>query len=125
MATFQINGPGDSESSFISFGAILDDVEYQFQLQWLDRRKFWVLRVIDARRELVIKGIRVVGNSDMLQPYSDTRLPPGQLIAHDTTGKNQDPGRNDWRERHILLYIQPQAEEPATEVRVTNAVQPE
>ena len=71
-------------------------------------------------REVVLEGLRVVANSDMLQPYSDARLPPGQLIAHDTTNLQQDPGRDDWRERHILIYIEPADPEPASPVRVSD-----
>lgn len=119
MAQFQVQGPEASQSSRIAFGAILDDVEYQFVLQWLDRRQFWVLKIISARREVIIEGVRVVANSDMLQPYSDARLPPGQLVCHDTTNLQQDPGRDDWKERHILLYIQP-VETPEAQVRVSD-----
>ncbi len=108
MAQLRIFGPESSRSTFIEFGAPLSGIEYQFALQWMSRLGFWQLAITDTRREQVIEGIRVVADTDMLQPFNDSpRLPPGRLVAYDTTGSAQDPGRDDWIERHLLIYDEP------------------
>lgn len=108
MSQHRIFGPESSESSFIDFGAVLNALEYQFELQWLTRVEFWELKITDTRRLQVIEGIRVVADTDMIQPFNDMpRLPPGRLVAYDTSGQSRDPGRNDWRDRHILIYEDP------------------
>lgn len=117
MAQRQLQGPELTEASFIPFGAVLNDVEYQFELQWLDRMQYWTLTFIDSRREEILSNIRVVAGTDMLGPYNDPRLPPGQLFAQDTTNRYEDPGRDDWRERHVLLYVEPEEPEPPTPIR--------
>ena len=51
MTQLRIYGPESSQSSFIQFGAVLNDVEYQFELQWNNRHSFWILGIVDARRQ--------------------------------------------------------------------------
>jgi hypothetical protein len=86
--------------------------------------KWWSLTLIDARREEILSNIKVVGGTDLLGPYSDPRLPPGQLFAHDTQNRFEDPGRNDFESRHILLYIEPGDPEPVVPVRQTPELPP-
>ena len=122
MAQRQIQGPEASRSSAIAFGAILNDIEYQFRLQWLDRVKYWSLQVIDARKEGVVEGQRVVAGTDMLQPYNDRRLPPGQLICVDTQNVWADPGRDDFVSRPFLRYIEPEAPPAEPVIRISPVV---
>lgn len=124
MSQHRIFGPESSQSSFIEFGAVLNEIEYQFSLLWLERVEYWELTITDPRRQTVIDGIRVTGNTDLLQPYNDMpRLPPGRLVAYDTTGASQDPGREDWIERHLFIYEDPI--EVVEETFVRNVTVPE
>lgn len=119
MAQRRIFGPESSRSSFIEFGAVLSEIEYAFSLQWLTTVQFWQLEITDPRRQQVILGIRVVADTDMLQPFNESpRLPPGRLVAYDTTGKSQDPGRDDWIERHLFIYEEPVEEPEENFVRI-------
>lgn len=123
MSTLRIQGPELSESSFIEFGAEdLSGLEIEFELQWMSRERFWTLAVIDVRRERIIDGIRVVAGTDMWLPYSDLRLPPGKLICHDGANLFQDPGRNDWRERHNLYYVEPEEVVEENHIRIAYPV---
>lgn len=119
MTQLRIFGPESSRSSSIEFGAVLSGVEYQFALEWLTNEEYWVLSIADARRQQVLEGIRVVGDTDMLQPFNESpRLPPGKLVAYDTTRKAEDPGRDDWIERHLLVYEEPIELPPENFVRI-------
>jgi len=123
VSQHRILGPESSESSFIEFGAVLNGVEYQFALQWLEVVEFWELTITDPRRQTVINGMRVTGNTDLPQPYNDMpRLPPGRLVAYDTTGASMDPGREDWIERHLFIYEDPIVVTHESFVRIIPAV---
>ncbi len=120
MTQHRIFGPESSPSSEIDFGAVLGGLEYQFALQWIGVGEFWAITITDTRRQTVLASLRVVGNTDMLQPFNDMpRLPPGKLVAYDTTGMQSDPGREDWLERHLLIYEDPIEVVPENFIRVT------
>lgn len=106
MSTVQVNGPQLSSSIDIRWRSVLDGVKYGFRLKYRERYDCWDLQVLTSQGEIVLDGIRVTEGNDMLAAYTDTRLPPGQLICRDTRGLGETPTRNDWRDRHILLYVE-------------------
>jgi len=122
MAQHVIQGPEQSDKPELRFGAVMGGREFDMTLVWRPEQEFWTLAMVTAGNERVLDSIRVVANLDMLQPYSDSRMPPGQLIAHDTTLLQQPPGRNDWRERHRLVYVDPTEPEAAVEVKVVGPI---
>ena len=124
MAQNLIQGPEQTDAPEILFGAVLAGEQYDMKLTWLSCQFFWELEMIGPSGDELIVGIKVTANVDMLQPYSDSRMPPGQLICHDTTNLQQDPGRSDWRDRHRLVYVDPVDPEPDVVVRVTRFFPP-
>lgn len=111
MSVFTIPGPESSANSLISFGTALPDGNtYLVTLEWLQYEEYWILSWADVQGLAILAGLRVVANFNMFYAYSDPRLPKGSLIAHDTQNLKQPPGRNDWRDRHLLLFV------PASEV---------
>lgn len=119
MAQNVIQGPEQTNRSEIRFGAVLGGRQYDLKLTWLPCQSFWELEMIGSAGQSLLVGVKVTANVDMLQPYSDSRMPPGQLVCHDTTNKQEDPGRNDWRERHRLVYVDPEPEADPVEIHVT------
>lgn len=106
MSTVQVNGPQLSTSIDIRWRSVLEGVKYGFRLKYRERYDCWDLQILTAQGEIVIDGIRVTEGYDMLNAFTDTRLPPGQLICKDTRGLGEHPTRNDWRDRHILTYVE-------------------
>jgi hypothetical protein len=106
MSTVQVNGPQKSQSIDISWRSVLDGVMYRFRLKYRERYDCWDLQIAESDGSIIIDGIRVTEGIDLLYPYSDPRLPPGELICVDTKGLGAAPTRRDWRERHILKYIE-------------------
>lgn len=125
MAQNLIQGPEQTDRSEILFGAVLGGLQYDMKLTWLPCQSFWDFEMQAANGEQLLAGIRVNANIDMLQPYSDARMPPGKLVCHDTTKLQQPPGRTDWRDRHSLVYIDPEPEPEGIEIKVTRVVGPE
>jgi len=106
MSTVQVNGPQKSQSIDISWRSVLDGVVYRFRLKYRERYDCWDMQIAESDGSVIIDGIRVTEGIDLLYPYSDPRLPPGELICVDTKGLGAAPTRRDWRERHILKYIE-------------------
>lgn len=125
MAQNIIQGPEQTDKPEIRFGAVLGGEQYDLKLTWLPCQSFWELEMVSQAGEQLLAGIKVTANVDMLQPYSDSRMPPGQLVCHDTDNKQADPTRNDWRERHRLVYVDPETDPDAVEIRVTRIAQAE
>ena len=103
MAQNLIQGPEQTDRSEIRFGAVLGGRQFDLKLTWLPCQSYWELEMVSGAGARLLDGVKVTANIDMLQPYSDSRMPPGQLVCHDTENKQVDPGRNDWRERHRLV----------------------
>lgn len=125
MAQNIIQGPEQTDRPEIRFGAVLGGEQYDLRLTWLPCQSFWEFEMVSQAGEQLLVGIKVTANVDMLQPYSDSRMPPGQLVCHDTDNKQADPTRNDWRERHRLVYVDPETDPDGVEIRVTRIIPPE
>jgi len=121
MAQHIVQGPEQSDKPELRFGAVMGGREFAMKLTWLPCQEFWDLEMVAPSGEQLLAGIRVVANLDMLNPYSDDRMPPGMLICHDTENLQQNPGRNDWRERHRLVYVDPVEPEPGIDIRIERA----
>lgn len=109
---FRINGPKFSTKSKINFSAKMDSIIIRFRLYWNQRFKYWELSSFTDAGDVIVEGKRVVADYDMWEPYSDVRLPPGSLVCKDTTELGQKPGRNDFRDRHFLMYVEVPEPEP-------------
>ena len=124
MAQNIIQGPEQTNRPEIRFGAVLGGRQYDMILTWLPCESFWDFEMFSEAGVALLAGIKVTANIDILQPYTDSRMPPGQLVCHDTENKRQDPGRNDWRQRHRLVYIDPEEGEAPVDVRITRVILP-
>lgn len=106
MSVFTIPGPESTANALMSFGTALPDGNtYIVTLEWMQYEEYWIFSWADVQGRAILAGLRVVANFNMFHAYSDPRLPAGSLIAHDTQNLKQPPGRNDWRDRHLLLFI--------------------
>lgn len=124
MAQHIIQGPDQTDRSEIRFGAVLGGRQFDLKLTWLPCQLFWELEMVSEAGARLLAGVKVTANIDMLQPYSDSRMPPGQLVCHDTTKLQQDPERNDWRERHRLVYVDPEPDPEGVQIKVTRVPEP-
>ena len=124
MAQHIIQGPEQTDRAEIRFGAVLGGRQFDLRLTWLPTQSFWSLELISEAGVVLLAGVKVTANIDMLQPYADSRMPPGLLVAHDTNNKQADPQRNDWRERHRLVYVDPEPAAQGVDIKVTRVPPP-
>ncbi len=83
----------------------LDGIDYQLQFQFNSREGFWYYNLLDAERNILRAGIKVVSNFPMLRLYRDVEnRPAGELISIDTRISPQDPGLADLNVSSIFSY---------------------
>ena len=109
---YRINGPKSSTKSKIHFAVKVGTIVLQFRMYWNQRFEYWELTTLTDQSEVIIEGKKIVADYDMWEPYSDIRLPPGMLVCKDSAELGQNPGRNDFRDRHFLMYVEEPEPEP-------------
>jgi hypothetical protein len=76
-----------------SFQVELDSVTYGFRFFWNERDPAWVFSITDVNGNELASGIKVAVSWPLAKRFSyNTALPPGLLVALDTSGMHQDPG---------------------------------
>jgi hypothetical protein len=95
-----------SDAPHYDFSSTLEGKLLTFELRWNERSGAWFLSLFDDTGAAIFSGRRVVLGADLLGRSSDSRLPPGMLIAYDASGADLDAGRNDLGSRVQLLYIE-------------------
>lgn len=88
-----------------TFQAELDGVTYGFELWWNDRAETWFMSLFTSDDLPIAVGLRVVVDWPLGIRCVDARMPPGVLIAQDTTGNRQDPDFAALGSRVLLLYF--------------------
>jgi hypothetical protein len=74
------------------FQVELDAVTYGFRLFWNERDPSWVFDITDVSGNEIVSGVKVVVGFPLAKRFAHLALPPGVLIAFDTSGMHQDPG---------------------------------
>lgn len=95
------------------FQVDLDGATYTIALAWNERDAAWYLTLQTAEEETILASRKVVIDLPLWSRFKDPRLPPGVLLAIDTTGAGLDAGLDDLGRRVQLLYYS------ATEIPVT------
>lgn len=110
MAEVQII-PVDSDNASFKFRTDLEDIAYVLRLDWNERSERWHLDIFDADETPLKVGLPLNINSDIIGRFADTRLPPGLIMLYDTSGQNEEAGRDDLGDRCMLLYYTSEDEE--------------
>jgi hypothetical protein len=85
----------------------LDGSDYLFEFRFNQREGRWYFDVALTDGTVLVRGIKVVCNTDLLKRFGDTRLPPGKLVAFANTSSREAPGQLELGEdkRVTLLYF--------------------
>lgn len=93
----------------------LDGRDYIFRFLYNQREDRWYLNLSDENGDPIVDGIKVVVATSLLKRVTDSRRPPGILMARDLTAvepdlaggeqiAEEDPGQNDLGGRVLLFY---------------------
>jgi hypothetical protein len=90
----------------------LDGRDYALRFVYNTREDRWYLQIADQDNDPIVGAIKVVVEIDLLGRVTDSRRPPGMLIARDYSAPddqpkllNEDPGYADLGARVSLLYF--------------------
>lgn len=82
---------------------------YKFYFSWNERQEIWQLSISDSDDNLLIGGLRLVPEIDLLAKYrvSVPALPPGMLIVVDKMSdlETAEIARDDFGKRYLLGYF--------------------
>lgn len=92
----------------------LDGVTYTLELRWNARAGSWSLSIATEVGDPIATGLVVVLNMPLGDRCTDARMPPGRLVALDTSGETRGPGETDFGTRVQLYYLEA-SEVPAIE----------
>lgn len=97
--------PLSNDTELYQLQVELDGVTYGLELRWNHVAEGWFISVLTSEDVRVVSGVRIVVDWPLFKRFADPRLPPGELMAQDTTGAQQDPGLEDLGKRVLLLYF--------------------
>lgn len=88
------------------FSATLQGRFYYFRKVYNQREDDWYLSILDENKDPIVSGCKVFVDCPLFKRSQDARLPPGVVMAIDTSGKRLNPGLNDFGVRVRLYYFE-------------------
>lgn len=61
----------------------LNNVPYIFSFYWNNRGEFWTMDITDREKNEIIRGVKLVNNYELLEMFSNDKLPDGKLWVID------------------------------------------
>lgn len=104
MATISL--PVRNDLPHFTFNCELEGQTYGFEFWWNDRLPGWFMSISTVDGTLVLSGVRLSEGFPLTARFKDSRLPPGAIMAIDTTGRQADPRLEDLGARTQLAYIE-------------------
>lgn len=96
--------PFDSESAFYTVDAVLGGDRFYFDVRWNGRDSAWYFDLLDAERDPICHGVKIVLGAILGGRSTDSRMPAGMLVAHDLSGAGQDATVSDLGTRVIVVF---------------------
>ncbi len=91
--------------ALFSFTIELEGVTYALTFRWNDRDEAWFMDIGDGAGADIITGIRVVIRQGLLGRAASSLLPPGEIMAFDTSDTNVEATFEDFGLRVQLVYL--------------------
>lgn len=96
--------PVNAEFESFKVRTDLEGGTYVLQLDWNARAERWCLSIMDAEEAPILMGVPLNINMDIWGRFRMPALPSGMLMLYDTTGRNEEAGRDDLGSKAVLLY---------------------
>lgn len=88
-----------------AFPVELDGATYKIEALWSDRDEAWSISLLTAEEAPIVVGRKLVLGLPLFQRFKDARLPPGRLMAIDSTADRREAGLSDLGRRVQLCYF--------------------
>lgn len=96
--------PTRSDSPSFVETVSIGDTTYRLAFSWNEREGFWYMDISTDDDDPILLGLKLVANWELMRRFADERLPDGQILVLDQSGRDEDPGRNDLGDRVILVF---------------------
>ncbi len=106
MATFELDiaVSEPNETNAYDLEMELDGITYTLAFKWNRRDESWVMSLFLPDGTMLASNRKVVLGMPLLRGEIDARLPPGVLMAVDSTATNAEPARDEFGKRVFLAY---------------------
>jgi len=85
---------------------ILDGVPYRFSFNWNDNGEFWSMIISDSNDNVLVAGIKIVIDYELIANFPGRSLPPGEMVAVDPSGTVQRISQDDFTDENVfLVYV--------------------
>jgi len=102
MALLEI--PTSPDAPFYSQTSQLEGVDYGFLFVYNQRENAYYLSIEDTAGNPLVKGIKLVCNTFLLDPFLSPSLPPGKLFVQSSDSNTSPPGIGELGSRCQLMY---------------------
>lgn len=96
--------PITNASSFTE-DVVIDNVVYSLHFKWNGRAKAWIMDIAAQDGETLISGLKILPSWELIEIYTNTKLPPGNIFILDTDNTDVVPGRFELGNRVKLIYF--------------------
>lgn len=97
--------PFPGQASF-SEEITLENKVYRFRFDWNTSGQYWSMSIYNRDLELLVSGIKIVLDYELISDYAYMGLPEGEIYAMDTSNELLTIGRNDIGDRVFLAYVE-------------------
>jgi hypothetical protein len=81
----------------------LEGIAWLIFYRWNTADKAWYMDLSSVETGTVLKGLKLVGGSNILRPHAVAEL--GKIFVVDTEGKQENPNYEDFGDRFKVLYV--------------------
>lgn len=85
---------------------LLDGRNYQIRAAWNDAYEFWSMDILTESGTLIVAGLKLVPNWELIRRYRDDRLPKGYLMAVTVADNIERIGYTDLLDGKVLLIYE-------------------
>jgi len=103
--------PTSSAAPAYKFQIVLEDQAYNFVFKWNDTFDFWIFDIADVGGNEIVCGVKVILDYPLINRFANPLLPPGEIVAIDSTETLLRVGRDDMGSKVNLYYF------PASELQ--------
>lgn len=86
---------------------LLDNVNYQIRAIWNDLYEYWTLDFLTESGALIMAGLKLMPNWELIRRYGNEDLPPGALTCFTITGRNTRIDYDDLMDGNAMLIYEP------------------
>ena len=101
--------PLTSNYPFFTFTIVLSGTVFSLTFRYNIRMDRWFMDIADASGVLIVSGLPLLIQADIIGQYTKEGLPAGRFIVYDLTNESpaQQPTRYSWGSTHAVYYYDP------------------